>query len=208
MDSQTDNTIRPDLALLEINNQIAKYFPVINEIIGEIKEESPEDYKDVIENLEKFNFKKLPSELKPYKDVILNISKVIYVLSKNRESKNKMLDELFNLIEDKDKGIQYYEDYIVKLHDKLSKNKVEVPQFEKYTLKNTNVKNLDAIKKRLQLVYKNDSATMKKWIEKQPYNQDVVIPNNILKKSAKEENISMRVQKNEQNTIYKKSENS
>lgn len=200
--------------LKTINKCISDNNNILNKYLMEINEnmDNPEEFNEILHNLDKnITF---DNNTLHFKEIIINILKSFMICNKRIEIgddlQNKLYEQATLQINDKNLTIESLKKYILQYQQLLKENKIELPKFKPLNLSlQSNLKTNNAISKRLKLLNlyddndENSSENIKKWIENLEKNKLTNVPNELIKEAAKEKNIKIKVNKNEQNKLMK-----
>lgn len=122
-------------------------------------------------------------------------------------SKIKMKKKKCKYMEKTFKDITFYENFKPIFNEiETKENKIEFPKFKPLNLSlQSNLKTDSAVSKRIQIFNQDDmtSQSIQDWLDKLEINQLTNIPNELIREAAKEKNIKIKVNKNEQNKVMK-----
>lgn len=193
-------------ALQNIHSTIKTKESIVSEYINQIKMVSKNDYNDILSTFRGLDNIKLPDDLLSYKSIIIDLAKTFKVIETRLKVENDFSNETIKQLDEKNQVIDYLKTHIKKYNSILKQNNIEIPKFEpmKINLMST-VKSDNAMEARLRVLEqaeKNSMSSLNKWLNEYGIDKPKEIPRSVMKESAKEVGINIKMRKDEKNKVY------
>lgn len=174
--------------------------------LSEIKQKtSQKNYDEFISTLDNIeNVIQIGNVDPSLKNMVLNIIKGFMIQQKRIEVGDDVALEVIQIAEKYKQDLHILKNYVSNLTEIMENNKIEVPDIKPICLE-TSVSSPSSIDKRLELLRlcAEKECDINDYIKTVNKGKSAKISNDLLKKAAKENNINIRISKNEVNRIIK-----
>lgn len=196
-----------DKAIRALNKNVRDSEENIQIYLSEIRQKtSQEEYDNFIESLNNIDSViHLSSNIRPeIKTLVYNIIKGFMIQQKRIEVGDSISIQLVKLAEKYKNDLAVLKNHVSNLTQIMEENKLDIPEIKPICLE-TSVSTQSSIDKRLELlrIAAEKDGDINDFIKNLPKGKSGLLSNEVLKKAAKDNNINIRMSKNEVNRVIK-----